>query len=123
MSTEKLLDVDRLNLALQDFAQQRNWEPFHTPRNLVLALTGEVGELAEIFQWMTDEQVSKIQQDAECYQHTHEEIADVLLYLVRLAYVLKIDLNYAVADKLKKNAVKYPAIRSGLEQPSYVADR
>jgi NTP pyrophosphatase (non-canonical NTP hydrolase) len=95
MSSEKLLE-----------------EGFHTPRNLVLALTGEVGELAEIFQWMSDEQVERIAADSERYTHVQEELADVLLYLVRLASVLKVDLNHAVVDKLMKNALKYPADRS-----------
>jgi len=108
MSHDPLLDVDKLSTVLQQFAQARDWEVFHTPRNLVLALTGEVGELAEIFQWMTDEQVSRIAQDKARYVHVQEEIADVLLYLVRLSNVLKIDLNQAVADKLVKNALKYP---------------
>jgi dCTP diphosphatase len=109
MAHDSLLNVDKLSTVLDEFAQARDWGVFHTPRNLVLALTGEVGELAEIFQWMTDEQVSQIAEDKARYQHTKEEIADVLLYLVRLANVLKIDLNQAVADKLVKNAIKYPA--------------
>lgn len=112
MDKNYLLNVDPLTTVLQEFAHARNWEQYHTPRNLMLALVGEVGELAEIFQWMTDEQVQQIRQDADRFQHTKEEIADVLLYLVRLANVLEIDLNQAVADKLVKNAVKYPADQS-----------
>jgi NTP pyrophosphatase (non-canonical NTP hydrolase) len=108
MTKPQLLDVEPLEKVLQDFATQRHWEKFHTPRNLLLALTGEVGELAEIFQWMTDDEVSNIEQDVARFEHVHEEIADVLLYLVRLASVMHIDLNQAVADKLIKNAIKYP---------------
>jgi NTP pyrophosphatase (non-canonical NTP hydrolase) len=110
MSTDKLLDVDTLMDVLDAFARERNWEPFHTPRNLVLALTGEVGELAEIFQWMTDKEVQNIELDEERYRHVQQELADVLLYLVRLSSVLKIDLNSAVADKLVINALKYPPL-------------
>lgn len=109
MDKNDLLNVEPLSTVLQAFADARNWQQYHTPRNLMLALVGEVGELAEIFQWMTDEQVRQIQHDPDRFQHTKEEIADVLLYLVRLANVLEIDLNQAVADKLVKNAVKYPA--------------
>lgn len=117
MSTDKLLDIDALIEKLDIFARERDWEPFHTPRNLVLALTGEVGELAEIFQWMTDEAVRNIQDDAARYQHVQEEVSDVLLYLVRLAMVMKIDLNQAVADKMVKNALKYPAVRKSEDAP------
>jgi len=99
-----------------DSTIERNWEPFHTPRNLVLALTGEVGELAEIFQWMTDKEVQEIECDKDRYLHVQQELADVLLYLVRLASVLKIDLNSAVADKLVLNALKYPALTARNKQ-------
>lgn len=110
MNTPRLLNVDPLLAALQQFADERDWQPFHTGRNLVLALTGEVGELAEIFQWQTDDQVTHMaQHDPERYQHLQEEVADVLLYLLRLASVMQIDLNQAVRDKLIKNARKYPA--------------
>ncbi len=95
--------------ALQHFADQRDWQRFHTARNLMLALTGEVGELAEIFQWQTDEQVLNMPVDDPArYQHLQEEVADVLLYLVRLAGVMKIDLDQAVRNKMEKNALKYP---------------
>lgn len=106
---EHLIDAEPLYRALEAFARERDWEPFHTPRNLVLALTGEVGELAEIFQWLTDEQAAKLSEDPARYRHVQEEIADVLLYLVRLASVLGVDLNRAVIDKIGKNAIKYPA--------------
>lgn len=109
MQNEKLVEIDRLIEALRAFASARHWEPFHTPRNLMLALTGEIGELAEIFQWMTDQQAENIVEDREKYLHLQEEIADVLLYLVRLSDILKVDLNHAVTDKLAKNAIKYPA--------------
>lgn len=111
MTESRLLAVDALVEALQAFADAREWQPFHTPRNLVLALTGEVGELAEIFQWLTDEQAAALVDDAHAYQHLQEEIADVLLYLVRLAAIMKVDLNRAVIDKMEKNARKYPPVR------------
>ena len=109
MSREKLLDVDPLLERLQQFADARDWQRFHTPKNLVLALTGEVGELAEIFQWKTDAEAAAIHHDPAAFEHLGEEIADVLLYLVRLAQVSGIDLEHAVTDKLLKNAKKYPA--------------
>ncbi|NDV14184.1 nucleotide pyrophosphohydrolase [Crenobacter caeni] len=104
-----LLEVSALCGALQRFADERDWQRFHTPRNLALALVGEVGELAEIFQWKTDAEAASIGDDPAAFEHLGEEIADVLLYLVRLAQVTGIDLPHVVADKLAKNAQKYPA--------------
>ncbi|MBV8046242.1 MAG: nucleotide pyrophosphohydrolase [Paludibacterium sp.] len=110
MNPPHLIEADGLIDALQRFADDRGWQPYHTARNLMLALTGEVGELAEIFQWLNDDQVTAMRQDDPArYQHLQEEVADVLLYLVRLAHVMDIDLNQAVIDKMAKNAVKYPA--------------
>ena len=107
--TSPLLDVNALEAALQRFADARDWNGFHTPRNLVLALTGEVGELAELFQWLTDEQAARIAQDPATARAVRDELADVLMYLVRLSTVLGVDLDAAVRDKIAANAVKYPA--------------
>jgi NTP pyrophosphatase (non-canonical NTP hydrolase) len=92
---------------LQEFARERDWEQFHTPKNLAMALTVEAAELQEIFQWLTSEGSFTLS-DAQ-RQHTREEMADVLLYLCRLADVLDIDLLQAAEDKIRKNADKYPA--------------
>ncbi len=107
----KLLETAALEAALQEFADQRDWDQFHTPRNLILALTGEVGELAEIFQWLTDEQAEQIMQSDKA-EHVRQEVSDVLLYLMRLVMVLGIDINAAVASKIALNAVKYPPIQT-----------
>jgi len=109
MSDSPLLDLAPLSAALQRFADERDWQRFHTPRNLMLALTGEVGELAEIFQWKSDAECAQLADDAATWTHLNEELADVLLYLVRLSDVLGVDLDAAVRDKLVKNALKYPA--------------
>lgn len=108
MHREKLIDVANLEAALAQFAAERNWQGYHTPRNLMLALVGEVGELAECLQWKSDEEIAAISVDADDFIHLQEEVADVLLYLVRLSSVLGIDLNSAVVDKLLKNGRKYP---------------
>ncbi|MCW3480990.1 nucleotide pyrophosphohydrolase [Neisseriaceae bacterium JH1-16] len=108
MSDSPLLDLAPLSAALQRFADERDWQRFHTPRNLMLALTGEVGELAEIFQWKSDAECARLGDDAASWTHLNEELADVLLYLVRLSDVLGVDLDAAVRDKLVKNAQKYP---------------
>ena len=106
----KLIDTAMLENALTEFARQRDWDPFHTPRNLILTLTGEVGELAEIFQWLGEEESTRIMEGAKA-EHVRQEIADVFLYLMRLTMVLGIDLDSAVRDKIALNAKKYPPLR------------
>jgi dCTP diphosphatase len=104
----RLLDTARLEETLAEFARARDWDRFHNPRNLLLALTGEVGELAEIFQWKTDADAADIMSTGEA-EHGRQEVADVFLYLTRLAMVLGIDLDAAVRTKIAMNALKYPA--------------
>jgi len=103
-----LIDVSHLAAALDQFAVDRNWSQFHSPKNLVMALTGEVGELSEIFQWMNETDSHQAAKNPATAQDVKDEIADVLLYLVRLADVLNVDLNAAATKKLKANELKYP---------------
>jgi dCTP diphosphatase len=91
----------RTQRQLRDFAAERDWEQFHTPRNLVLALVGEVGELAELYQWS--------ETDAPPRQRVAEELADVAIYLLRLADVAEVDLEDAVETKIAMNGRRYPA--------------
>lgn len=105
---EILLDVDALSIALANFARDRDWEQFHSPKNLVMALSAEVGELTEIFQWLSEDASKDVGRDQSSAEAVRDEIADVALYLVRLATVLGVDLNEAVTQKIKKNAEKYP---------------
>ena len=104
-----LVDVAPLAARLEKFAVERDWAQFHSPKNLVMALTGEVGELNEIFQWMPEEASKEAGRDPQTAQAVQEELADVLLYLVRLSSVLSVDLDAAVQQKLKANALRYPA--------------
>ncbi|KUM04321.1 nucleotide pyrophosphohydrolase [Chromobacterium subtsugae] len=110
MTQPTLLDASRLAAALQRFSDERDWNRFHSPRSLVLALMGEVGELAEIFQWLDDDAAARLRDDPARFTHLQEEIADVLLYLTRLAMVTGVDLDAAVRDKMAKNAIKYPPL-------------
>lgn len=104
-----LVDVTRLAAKLDQFATDRDWAQFHSPKNLVMALTGEVGELNEIFQWMSEAASKEAGRDAQTAKAVQDELADVLLYLVRLSSVLGVDLDAAVQQKLKDNAMRYPA--------------
>lgn len=104
-----LIDISQLAAQLERFAAERDWAQFHSPKNLVMALTGEVGELNEIFQWMSEQASAEAGRNPQTAQAVQDELADVLLYLVRLSSVLGVDLNAAVQQKLKSNAMRYPA--------------
>ncbi len=105
----RLIDVKGLSEALAAFSAERDWDQYHSPKNLVMALTGEVGELTEVFQWLSEAQSKSAATNPDTATAVREELADVTLYLVRLASVLGVDLNEAVTLKLQKNALKYPA--------------
>ena len=99
-------DLDDLRRQLREFANDRDWDQFHSPKNLAMALAGEAGELLENFQWLTEEQSRR--PGPETLAAASEEIADVLLYLVRLSDKLGIDPAAAARAKLNANAAKYP---------------
>ncbi len=107
MTDSDIDSLERLRQRIRAFAQARDWEAFHTPKNLVMAMSVEMAELLEPFQWLTPEQSTQL--GAEQHEAVRQEIADVLIYLTRLADVLGIDLLEAAADKLALNARKYPA--------------
>jgi len=92
---------------LRAFAEARDWDQFHSPKNLSMALMVEAAELMEHFQWLTGEQSAEL--SPEVKQAVGEELADILLYLVRLSDKVGIDLREAALHKLEKNALKYPA--------------
>jgi dCTP diphosphatase len=100
------MSLEELRSALQQFALERDWDQFHSPKNLAIALSVEAAELLEHFQWApeTDSKVLTTDQHAK----VREEIADVLLYLIRLADKLNVDLLAAATDKIQVNAAKYP---------------
>ena len=104
----KTLDLEKIHTALKAFAQERDWDQFHSVKNLSMALSVEASELAEIFQWMKEEDSNQLAQNPEAFFHAEEEIADVFLYLLRIAGKLDIDLEAAALKKMKKNALKYP---------------
>ena len=105
---DKGITLDRLRGDIRKFASDRDWEQFQTPRNLLLALVGEVGEVSEIFQWKgeVDNELSGFSEEEK--NHLGEELSDVLFYLLRLSDVCGIDLGQAAGKKLLKNIEKYP---------------
>lgn len=103
-----LVDAANLRQILKEFSALRDWDQFHSPKNLAIALSIEAAELLEPFQWLTPEQSSAAELGSDQVARVAEELADVLIYLVRLADVLGVDLNQAVTEKLAANAEKYP---------------
>lgn len=92
---------------LREFAEERDWEQFHSPKNLAMALSVEVAEIVEVFQWLTEDQSRKL--DGEKLDKVKEEIADVMIFLTNLADKLGIDPLDAAKEKIEKNRKKYPA--------------
>jgi NTP pyrophosphatase (non-canonical NTP hydrolase) len=101
------MDIKNIQKQLADFADERDWDQFHNPKNLAMALSVEASELVEIFQWLTPEQAEEIM-DSSQSDHVKEEVADVMIYLLRLADKLDIDLESIVNDKIVQNGKKYP---------------
>lgn len=100
------MDFDNLKRKLAEFADARDWQRFHSPKNLSMALAAEAGELLELFQWLTEAQSAE--PDSTLRREIAHELADILIYTVRLADGLDIDLDAAVAEKMQINADKYP---------------
>ncbi len=101
------------------FVEERDWTRYHTPKNLAQALAGEVGELSEIFQWRTEEESSQL--DAHDRRLVEEELADILIYVLRLADVLAVDLEQAVEAKLALNERRYPVETSRGDRTKHAA--
>ena len=100
-------DLQSLKDRLRRFAEDRDWDKFHSPKNLAMALIVEAGELVEHFQWLTEDQSKRISKDE--LDKIEQELADILLYLVRLADKLDISLYDAVNKKISMNQTRYPA--------------
>lgn len=105
------MNLAELQAELRHFAAERDWQPFHTPKNLTTALMVETAELAEVFQWMAPEESQLAHQDPATKQSIADEVADVLFYLLQVADHCEIDVEHALRDKLARNALKYPAKR------------
>lgn len=100
-------DLKQLQMYLREYAAERGWDQFHSPKNLVMALSVEASELVECFQWLTEEQSRHLTEQQR--ESVADEVADIQIYLARLADKLGIDIKEAVNQKTKKNEEKYPA--------------
>jgi len=100
------MDIEALQTKLAEFSAARDWEQFHSPKNLAMALAAEAGELLEVFQWLGEAESDALNPAQR--RAAELELADVLIYLVRLADRLGIDLDAAVAVKMQINAERYP---------------
>ena len=100
-------ELEKIRLRIRQFAADRDWDQFHSPKNLSMALAAESGELLEQFQWLTEEQSKKL--SSEKLHNIKEELADIQIYLIRLADKLNIDIIDVVHKKIEVNEKKYPA--------------
>ncbi|MEV6395068.1 nucleotide pyrophosphohydrolase [Streptomyces sp. NPDC051907] len=109
MTRDDGLDVAGLQRRLVEFAAARQWQPYHTPKNLAVALSVEASELVEIFQWLTPEQSAQVMEGEEAAHRVRDEVADVLAYLLQFCEVLGVDALAALSEKIDRNEVRFPA--------------
>ena len=102
------MDLSELKKKVIAFRDERDWKKFHNPKDLALSINIESGELAEIFQWKTDEEISQALKNPEKLQQLKHELADIAMYCLDLADITNIDLEKAIIEKLEHNAKKYP---------------
>jgi dCTP diphosphatase len=121
MGEKRASQMDDLVESVRRFAADRDWDQFHSPRNLVLALVGEVGELAAELQWIPDAEVVERLADPKAKSDVAAELADVLNYLLRLADVLEIDLAEALIKKIAINETRYPVDKVRGSSAKYTA--
>lgn len=103
-----VIDLNAVSVAVHAFASERDWEQYHNPKNLAMALAGEAGELLEIFQWLTPEESTSVANSRQEQSRVAQELADILIHAIRIADVLGIDLADAIEEKMESNAARYP---------------
>jgi NTP pyrophosphatase (non-canonical NTP hydrolase) len=103
--------VASLKGLMADFVSERDWAPFHDPKNLSASIAIEAAELMEHFQWLRSDELQTVCDDANAMRAIREELADILAYLLSFATRMEIDLSTALEEKMKKNAAKYPVDR------------
>jgi len=107
-TTFNQLNIKEMQEYSQRFVEERKWDQYHTPKNIVMGISIESAELMEIFQWLTEKESFEIINDPKKRDQVADEIGDIIHYLIRLSTLLGIDLNAAFWDKIKKTEAKYP---------------
>jgi len=102
------MDIPKIQARLEEFALERDWDQYHSPKNLSMALSVEASELMEIFQWVGAEESRKVVDHPDKLGQVEAEIADICIYAIRLAGVIGIDLETAIDQKIGQNIEKYP---------------
>ena len=102
------MDIPKIQARLKEFALERDWDQYHSPKNLSMALSVEASELMEIFQWVGAEESRKVVEHPDKLVQVEAEIADICIYAIRLAGVIGIDLETAIDQKIGQNIEKYP---------------
>ncbi|WP_320035910.1 nucleotide pyrophosphohydrolase [Halarcobacter sp.] len=100
------MDMKNIETIINKFSQDRDWDKFHNPKNLAMAMSVEASELLEIFQWLDFEQAKNLPEEKK--EHVKQEIADIVIYLTRICMAYNIDLEEAILEKMKMNEKKYP---------------
>ena len=103
-----MTDIERIRKKIKEFNSDRDWDQYHNPKDLLIALMSEVGELADYYRWLSHEELKKVHSNPEQKKKIEEEIADILIYLITLAEKTDIDIIKATEAKLEKNKTKYP---------------
>lgn len=102
------LDLDSIRAFQRKFSKARDWDEFHTPKNLSIALAVEAAELLEHFQWLTADESKRIAKNPAKVKAVSDEVSDILYYLIRLSDILEIDLEKSFWEKMRRNEAKYP---------------
>lgn len=108
----KKIDLEKLNTEIETFINERDWDKFHSVKNLSMGLSVECSELLEIFQWMPEDESNQIKNDPKTFTQVEDELADIFYFLNRLVNKTGVDLESAVLRKLQKNREKYPIEKS-----------
>jgi NTP pyrophosphatase (non-canonical NTP hydrolase) len=108
---DRTTTIAELRKLMADFVAERRWEPFHDPKNLAMSIAIEAAELMEHFQWLRTDELPAVRQDEAEMSEVRSELADILAYVLSFAETMGIDLSSSLAEKMKRNAVKYPAGR------------
>lgn len=108
----KPIDLPKIYETMETFVKERDWDQFHSIKNLSMALSVETSELMEIFQWMSEADANNIQNNPQKHGQLKDEVADVFFYLMRIVDKSGIDLEEAIMQKMQKNAAKYPVEKS-----------